>query len=110
MFTVGDATDLGVQYTFNVSFNSGDSGTWSGDYSVAIIPQYPPLKTDTGWTANASVGDKTVSVADYAAPDFTGLDTVDKTVLDAMAAQLIAVTKKLQALETAAANSLRPNA
>lgn len=75
------------------------------------------VSADTGWTANASAGDKTVAVTDYT-PGLDGtmvaaLNLVSSGAGDALSAeqtQVQLLTKKFQALETALANALRPNA
>lgn len=62
----------------------------------------------TGWTANADAGDKTVAIGSTAT-----LDTI-ATALNLVTAgagtQLENIAQKVKALETALANSLRPNA
>ncbi len=65
--------------------------------------QIPMLTYDTGWTANYSAGDKTVSVLDYTGGgSLAGFDaTAD--------AQIISLTKKLQAIQSALASLFLPN-
>lgn len=62
----------------------------------------------TGWTANADGGDKTVAIGNTAT-----LDTI-ATALNIVTAgagtQLENIAQKVKAMETALANSLRPNA
>jgi|GEM_PF-6254648 len=73
--------------------------------------------TDTSWTANASSGDKTVAIPNYTNVDFTATDAgglgsgfpATAAALNLMDAQIQALTKKVQALETALAASLLPN-
>lgn len=72
---------------------------------------------DTGWTANASAGDKTVAVADYDSTTIDGMTAGLNLVLAgfgtavaALADQVEALTKKFQALEAAGAANLLPNA
>lgn len=68
-------------------------------------------KADTGWVANQSAGDKTVSVGDFQADlNFTGSDTTSLMAIQSFWAQFGTVVKKVQALEAALANNLRPNA
>lgn len=72
---------------------------------------------DTGWTANQSGGDKTISVQNY---DSTTLDGMTAglnlvlagfgTAIAQLADQVEDLTKKFQASETALAAALRPNA
>lgn len=71
----------------------------------------------TGWTANASTGDKTISVQDYDATTLDGMTanlnlvlTGFGTAIADLANQVEDLTKKFQATETALANRLRPNA
>lgn len=67
-------------------------------------------KSDTGWTANQSAGDKTAVIGDFVTPGLTGSDTVSIMSLQSAFQQVELLTKKLQAIEAALANNLRPNA
>lgn len=117
-FAINDVpSDAGDKYILPVSVVGGEGGAWSGDYSVLVVPRFPPLKTDSGWTANASVGDKTQSVADYSGSGIDGtmaaaLELVSSglgTALQQDEARIRELIKKLQAIETALAANLRPN-
>jgi hypothetical protein len=110
-------TDVAVNPTAAV-----DTTAWSGDYQVLLVPlnivtgvngaagEITLLPPDTGWTANASSGDKAQAVADYTPPSFSGTDTVSESNINSLATQVQSLTKKLQAIETALVANLRPNA
>ncbi len=68
-----------------------------------------PLGLDTGWAAPQSVGAKN-GVQNYIPPAFNGSDTLDITAVAALAAQVNDLTEMVQALQTALAANLRPNA
>lgn len=109
IFTLqSSAVDAGDRTNFEASLSSGDSGTWSGDYTVTIVSLFSSLVTDTGWTANADSGDKTAVI-----PSTADLGTIasalDLLVAGAGAA-LLATAQKCKAQETGFANNLRPNA
>lgn len=95
--------------------------------TVAITGSYTDLSSkptignnvtsDTGWTANAGVGDKTIAVPTYTAgitgTMVTALNVVSAglgTALTNLESQLVAQNKKLLALETALAANKLPNA
>ncbi len=83
-------------------------GVTSVNDETGAVVLLPP---DTGWLAPQSAGAKDTSLQDYANPgDFAGADTVDLTLISAIGGQLEDLTDKLQALETALAANLRPNA
>lgn len=72
---------------------------------------------DTGWTANGTAGDKTVAVQAYTngitGTMVTALNVTSGglgTALSALADQMVAVTKKLAAHETALVAGKIPNA
>jgi hypothetical protein len=118
-----DTTGVG-----NIQFGSSGTrttltGTASVDHALQLPNKDGILATvaeipaaDTGWVANASAGDKTVSVADY---DSTTLDNMTAglnlvlagfgTAIAALADQVEALTKKLQAMEAAHAANLLEN-
>lgn len=66
------------------------------------------LALDTGWVYNGAVGDKTAVVGSYSAVDFSALD-VSNIGLNALSTQVELLTKKLQALEYALSQNLRPD-
>lgn len=88
----------------------------SGSYSdLSSKPSIP--SSDSGWTANAGVGDKTVALANYSnginGTMVTALNLVSSgtgTTLSALADMVVNLTKKVQALETALAANTLPNA
>lgn len=92
-----------------------DSGTWQGS---RIGTGFGGVAIDTGWTANASGGSKTVAVQNFSASGFTGtmttaLNTVSAgtgTFFAAQAQQVQDLTNKLQALEATLVLSTMPNA
>lgn len=72
---------------------------------------------DTGWAANQSGGDKTISVQNYDSTTLDGMTaglnlvlTGFGTAIAQLADQVEDLTKKLQASEAALAAALRPNA
>lgn len=75
------------------------------------------LTIDTDWVANESVGDKTIAVQNYDSTTLDGMTAALNLVLAgfgtataALADQVEALTKKLQAIETALVSFLTPNA
>ena len=76
------------------------------------------MAADTGWVANASAGDKTVVVPAYTPVAFGGTDggsfgstfNETATALSVLSGTMELLVKKVQALETALAANLRPNA
>lgn len=99
-----------------ITFNGAiTTGVWNGN-RIGIA--YGGVNIDTGWTANASGGSKTVAVQNFAASGFTGtmataLDTVSAgtgTFFAAQAQQVQDLTNKLQALEATLVLSTMPNA
>ncbi len=72
---------------------------------------------DSGWASNASAGDKTVAIPDYSHGVFGDLDggTFGVTypemlsAINTLADQVVALTKKLQAIEAALAAQKLPN-
>lgn len=106
----GTKADTAIQPSGDISGTVGING----DTSQAIDAVLP---ADTGWTANQSGGDKTVAVQNYTnglnGTMIAALNVVSAGTGDALnnaLAQIAALTKKLQAIETALANQLRPNA
>lgn len=105
--------DLYSNLTSGQALISGGSG--SPITGLAIGAQLTP---DTGWTANASAGSKTVAVQNFAASGFNGtmvtaLNTVSAgsgTFFAAQAQQVQDLTNKLQAIEAALVALLLPNA
>jgi hypothetical protein len=106
----------GVAYP-TVTFLAGKTGAWAASYAVTVIPQ--GIGSDSGWTANASAGDKTKAVANYAenTVDFTATDMGSFTAaypqtaaaMNVLSVQVADLTLKLQALEAALAARLLPN-
>lgn len=76
------------------------------------------MSADTGWTGNAGAGDKTASVPNWVSGGITGtmvtaLNVTSAglgTLMASMDSQMQAMTKKIQALETALAAGKLPNA
>lgn len=75
------------------------------------------MSADTGWTANAGAGDKTVSLTNYAngvnGTMVTALNLVSTgtgTAISALADAVVLLNKKVQALETALVAAKLPNA
>ncbi len=92
---LGDAAVLNVGSAEGDIVQRGASGLITGPGTI---------QEDTGWSTNAGVGDKTVIVPAYAGGG--ALFTLDPDA----DAQLVALTAKFLALETALAAALRPNA
>ncbi len=89
---------------------AADSTAWSGVYAVSFgISIYTVLGIDSGWTAPQGVGSK-AQLASYTAPDFTGSDTIDASNVTDLAAKVQALNAWAQAIQTALANNVRPNA
>lgn len=99
---------------------AGDGSTLIGITAaqVGAAPESSGVAADTGWTANASAGDKTQSVANYSGSGLDGtmvaaLNLVSSGTGDALVqdeARVQELIKKVQALETSLAAGLRPNA
>lgn len=92
---------------------SGTSGT-NADIDGAISSA---ISLDTGWTANAGDGDKTVVVQNYDSTTLDGMTAALNLVLAGfgtaiaqLADQVEALTKKFQAMERALADRTLPNA
>lgn len=108
-FTGGD--------TFTVYTQTAVTDPWSGVYSVAFWPGGNGVTKDTGWTANASAGDKTQAVANYSGSGIDGtmaaaLELVSSglgTALQQDEDRIRELIKKVQALEFALAARLLPN-
>lgn len=103
----------GINDDTRSGYEAGDAAT------LAAAEAYTDaaMSADTGWTANQSVGDKTVAVQDYDSTTLDGMTAALNLVLAGfgtataqLADQVEALTKKVQALEAALANALRPNA
>lgn len=91
---------------------------------IAITGSYDDLSSkptiptpDSGWTANSGVGDKTVALANYSnginGTMVSALNVVSSgtgTALSALADMVVNLTKKVQAMETAAAANKLANA
>lgn len=75
------------------------------------------ITTDTGWTANSGVGDKTVAIPNYVSgitgTMATALNVTSGglgTALQTIDTALVAAIKKIQALEIALSTNKLPNA
>lgn len=118
----GGVLHIGMnQPLYDANGLSGSSGQVLTIDPSAGVPywSYPTITgfdTDA-WTANASGGDKTVSVQNFSASGFTGtmataLNTVSPgtgTFFAAQAQQVQDLTNKLQAIEITLASGLLPN-
>lgn len=87
----------------------------SGSYVDLTNKPTIPL-ADTGWTANAGAGDKTVALSNYAnglnGTMVSALNVVSSgtgTALSTAMDMIVNLTKKVQALETALAANKLPN-
>lgn len=116
-----DPVPNGTHVTFSVSTATNET-SWSGDYQLSVWLNTASFASiiaiDSGWTANASAGDKTVVVSDYSGSGIDGtmegaLNLVSAglgTALVQDEARIRELIKKLQAHETALAARLLPNA
>lgn len=110
--TSSEPTYIQAGMYFNTTLNKMRIGGGTAWQSLT------PLDVGTGWTANASGGDKTVAVQNFAASGFNGtmttaLNTVSAgsgTFFAAQAQQVQDLTNKLQAIEAALVALLLPNA
>lgn len=110
VYAVDTITDNGSNVLLAVSSIAIDATAWSGDYVISFaLAQSAIMGVDSGWTAPESSGSKT-QIANYAAPSFTGGDTVDISALSALGDKVQILNAWAQALETALASNLRPNA
>lgn len=80
--------------------NGADSGKAASDIPVL----------DTGWSANANAGDKSLSVVAYVSPNMSGLDTVDVMKVQDLSNAFETLSAKFRAVESALAGKLLPNA
>lgn len=98
-----------IQVTRSAIFNFSGTTNWSGKYALSTSPVNTGLlAADTGWTANADAGDKTSIIPNNATLD--AMQAALNLVVAGFGDAFVAVADKTKAIETALANSLRPNA
>lgn len=122
----------GADTIVNVAFISGTGAAWAGEYTVFAVPPDDSYydaagaaaavaatvpTADSGWTANADVGDKTAVVPAYAnafdatmESDFNAVSAGAGTAIKAALDALVPGLQKVKALEVVAAANQRPNA
>lgn len=127
-FAVSSSSATGPSTDFAVTIGTV-IGDWSGIYAISFIPDVvtihdnvvlsvntakgdvtviPGPDADTGWTANADVGDKTSVIPSNATLD--AMQAALNLVVAGFGDAFVATADKVKALESALANSLRPNA
>lgn len=100
---------LGV-ITVAMSVGIADSTILSGDYTFSFAPQNPLVvwSLDSGYTANADVGDKSAVIPDNAT--ISAMQGALNVVVPGFGDAFVATADKVKAIESSLAQSFQPNA